>query len=57
MTPDSSGRHRALVLGAMAVLAILVAAWLALRPRDADPVLRDEAVAGVVRGVATDGGT
>ena len=57
MALDPPGRHRTVVLGVVAVLAILVVGWLASRPRDPDPVLRDEAVAGVVRGVATDGGT
>jgi hypothetical protein len=48
---------KGVVFGAAAVLAILVVAWLASRRTDADPVLRDEPVAGVVRSVAADGGT
>ena len=38
------------------MVAILVVAWLAAPPRSEDPVLRDEPAAGIVRGVATEGG-
>jgi hypothetical protein len=42
--------------GGMAVLVVLLAAWLGWNRADEDPVVRDELVRAVVRSVATGGG-
>lgn len=56
MAFDFIEHHRRALAGGTAALAILVVAWLATRHTDADPVLRDEPLTGMVRSVAAGAG-
>jgi len=55
MAFDYLEHHRRAVAGGAAILMVLLVAWLSWRRADQDPVVRDEPVTAVVRGVASGG--